>query len=378
MPNPMTTPPKASPDPALREFAWIARYFRPLAAGFAGSFNLSDDAAVLAVPPGFDQVVTADAVVAGSHFFADDAPDAIAKKALRCNLSDLAAKGARPWLYNLCLALPKNVTEDWLAQFCQGLAADQAEFAISLLGGDTVAVPHQANGTASGTPGCVPGYVPGPLMVAITAIGLVRPGTMIRRNGAKPGDEIWVTGTIGDAALGLDLILNRYPGINLADGDDKFLRDRYALPQPRLGFAAHCAEYAEKSGKPLFHAGLDISDGLVADLTHMAEESGVDIEIMAASVPISPAARSVLSLATVPLGRWLNGGDDYELALAAAPENHHLLMRLGREAELPLTRIGCAKSPRQGTAPKCRVLDHNGQEMGGQEGAWAESGFRHF
>ena len=349
-----------------QEFTWINRYFRPLAAGFAGSFKLGDDAALLSVPPGYEQIVTADALVAGVHFFADDPPDLIAKKSLRTNLSDLAAKGARPWLYNLCLALPKNISEHWLAQFAQGLGEDQAKFKIDLLGGDTVSVANQIGGQA------------GPLMIAITAFGLVPEGRMIRRNGAKNGDEIWVSGTIGDAALGLDVILREKNGGNgdnfdLSPDEISYLRDRYLLPQPRVALAQFL-----NTPHPLIHAGLDISDGLLADFGHMAQESGVDIVIHSEKIPLSQAAQSALASGKIDVMRLITGGDDYELALAASPAHHQILTNIDANqfpdgGEVNLTCIGRVTSPRDASAPQCRLMAPDGGEI-----SVPHKGFQHF
>ena len=353
-----------------REFSWIERYFRPLAAGFAGSFNLGDDAALLSVPTGYEQIVTADALVAGIHFFADDPPHLIAKKSLRTNLSDLAAKGARPWLYNLCLALPKNTTEDWLARFCQGLAIDQAEYNIHLLGGDTVSTPNQMGGQS------------GILMIAITAFGLVPAGGMIRRNAAKIGDEIWVSGTIGDAALGLDVIVCKKNGGNanlfdLSPTEIAYLCDRYYLPQPRVALAQFI-QNATPTAPPLIHAGLDISDGLWADFGHMARESGVDIVLHSDQIPLSSAAQSALSTGKTDLLRLITGGDDYELALAASPSNHAILAALGaslspERMNIKLTCIGRATPPHDPSAPQCRLIAPDGREI-----SVIQRGYQHF
>ncbi|MCX8505987.1 MAG: thiamine-phosphate kinase [Alphaproteobacteria bacterium] len=350
-----------------REFSWIDRYFRPLAAGFAGSFNLGDDAALLSVPKGYEQIVTADALVAGIHFFADDPPGLIAKKALRTNLSDLAAKGARPWLYNLCLALPKNTTEPWLVQFSQGLAEDQAAFKIHLLGGDTVSSPNQMNGQS------------GALMIAITAFGLVRTGGMIRRKGAKYGDEIWVSGTIGDAALGLEVILQEKNGAHanpfaLASEHQRFLRNRYLLPEPRVALAQFMTEVSLLATQPLIHAGLDVSDGLLADFGHMARESGGDILININQIPLSQAAQSALASGKTDMARLITGGDDYELALAASAANHPILANLAAaHSDVKLTCIGRVTPPRDPTAPQCRLIAPDGCEI-----SVAHSGFQHF
>ena len=210
------------------EFTRIARFFAPLAAGFPGAFNLTDDAAAFGLAAGEQAVVTTDAVVAGVHFIGDEPPGLIARKALRVNLSDLAAKGARPLGYTLAAVLPAAIDDAWLEAFAAGLAADQAEFGISLIGGDSV-----------GTPG--------PLTLSITALGALR-GAMVRRAGAQPGDRICVSGTIGDAALGLAVLRGRLPALDAAAREA--LVDRYRLPRPRL-------ELGQAIG-PLASAGLDV------------------------------------------------------------------------------------------------------------------------
>ena len=164
------------------EFALIARHFRPLAG--PGALDLQDDAAVLAPPPGRELVLTADAMVAGVHFLPDDPPDLVGRKLLRVNLSDLAAKGAVPLGYLMTVSTPRTTPDAWFAGFAAGLAQDQREYGVTLLGGDTTSTP-------------------GPISLSLTAIGHVAPGQAVHRAGAAPGDGIWVTGTIGDGALGL-------------------------------------------------------------------------------------------------------------------------------------------------------------------------------
>jgi thiamine-monophosphate kinase len=170
-------------NPASGEDRLIARYFAPLAT-HPGAFRLVDDAAAVAPPPGCDLVLKADAIVGGIHFFDDDPADAVAQKALRVNLSDLAAKGAKPLGFLLSIALPKGIPETWLAAFSEGLKRDMEQFNCPLFGGDTV-------------------RSPGGVMISVTVIGSVPTGTMVKRGGAKVGDRVVVTGTIGDAALGL-------------------------------------------------------------------------------------------------------------------------------------------------------------------------------
>ena len=272
----------------------IGRFFRPIAKS-AGALGLADDAALISPPPGHDLVLTVDAVVANVHFFSDDAADLIAKKALRVNLSDLAAKGATPLGALLSFSLPNNVNDEWLEAFARGLGDDCDEFKCQLLGGDT---------TGSG----------GALTISITAIGSVPSGTMVRRQGAKAGDAIVVTGTIGDGALGLKL--RREPdAAAFAKLDAKaktYLRERYLLPRPRLALADALRENAS--------AAMDVSDGLAGDLAKLAAASGVGASIEAVRVPLSPAARAVIAADGRLIETVLTGGDDYEI-VATMPEN---------------------------------------------------------
>ncbi|GBQ44817.1 thiamine-phosphate kinase [Komagataeibacter sucrofermentans] len=282
------------------EFGFIARVFRPLAGN--GALDLRDDAAVFTPPAGQQLVVAADAMVEGVHFLPDDPSHTIGRKLLRCNLSDLAAMDATPLGYLLTVSMPPARDEAWFAGFAAGLAQDQQQFAITLLGGDTTA-------TA------------GPLVLSLTILGHVAPGMALRRNTARVGDGIWVTGTIGDGAMGL---LARQGQVPDPDG---FLASRYQLPRPRLGL--------ELGG--IASAGMDVSDGLVQDLGHMARESGVGAIIETARVPLSPAVRA---LGPTWLPRCLTGGDDYELLLAVPPaQEARLLAHTGRVG-VAMTRIG--------------------------------------
>lgn len=277
------------------EFGLIARHFRPLAGPSA--LDLLDDAAVFAPPPGQELVVAADAMVEGVHFLPDDPADLVGRKLLRVNLSDLAAMGAAPLGYLMTVSAPRRCDDAWFARFAAGLRQDQEAFGITLLGGDTTSTP-------------------GPLTLSATVIGHVAPGRALRRNGARPGDGVWVTGTVGDGALGLRALRGE-----LHD-QAGFLADRYRLPQPRLGLPLH----------GLASAAMDVSDGLVQDLGHLCRAAGIGAVLDAAAVPLSPAAR-----AAGPdwLATCLTGGDDYELLLAV-PAQHEADMR--RAA--PVTRIG--------------------------------------
>ncbi|MBT6116736.1 MAG: thiamine-phosphate kinase, partial [Rhodospirillaceae bacterium] len=290
-----------------------------------------DDAALLAPASGCAIVATADAMVAGVHFLPEDPPDLIARKLLRVNLSDLAAMGARPRAYLLTLALPKEIDDDWLAAFAGGLAADQAEFGIHLAGGDTVSTP-------------------GPLTLSLTALGEAKDGAVLRRSGAEAGDTVYVTGTIGDAALGLDSLQGRLGG--MGPRQTEVLTGRYRLPRPRTACGPRLLGLA--------HAALDVSDGLVADLGHLCKASGVAAVIEAARVPISEAAGEALAADPDLLPRVLTGGDDYELAFAAPPEAEEAIRALGVELELPVAAIGRCEAG-QGV----RVVDRDGAALDG-------------
>ena len=295
----------------------IARHFAPLA-GPAG-LGLRDDAALVPIPEGHDLVATKDALVAGVHFFANDPPERIARKALRVNLSDLAAKGAAPLGYLLALALPAGTTDEDLAGFAAGLRADGEAFGLPLLGGDTV-------------------RTPGPLMLSVTALGTVPRGRMVRRTGVRAGDEIWVTGTIGDAALGLQLRLAPdRPGFRALDEVGRaHLLDRYLLPRPRNALAPALLDLAS--------GGMDVSDGLVGDLRKMLRVSGVTAEIDVDAVPLSPAARAAIAAEPALLETALGGGDDYELLVALPPESAAAFVARATAGGVNVTRLGAARA----------------------------------
>ncbi len=294
----------------LDEFDLIDTYFAPLAAGAPGAFGLTDDAALFKLAAGENVVVTTDCVVAGVHFLADDPPGDIARKALRVNLSDLAAMGARPCAYTLAAVLPTDTTPEWLAGFAAGLRADQAEFGVHLLGGDTVAGP-------------------GPLTLAVTALGAAKEGRILRRSGAEPGQTIYVTGTIGDAALGLRLLRG---DTSLADPSQRAdLIERYRRPRPR------CALGQALPG--LASAAIDVSDGLLADLGRLCAASGLAGEIELARVPISAPVRALTDDQSFLLN-LLASGDDYELVFTVPPSAVPRVEELARAHLVPATPIG--------------------------------------
>jgi len=307
----------------MNEFEIIGRYFAPLAG--EGAFGLKDDAAVMPQRAGHDLIVTTDTISEGTDFFAFDPAGTVAQKALRVNLSDLAAKGAAPAGYLLNLSLPHSVHEEWLAAFAAGLAADQTEFGISLLGGDT-------------------GATEGPLAIAITAFGFVPTGKMIRRNGARVGDAVYVTGTIGDSGGGLAIFKRETH--NLPDADRDYLTARYRVPQPPEAFGAGLHEIA--------HASVDVSDGLIADLGHIAAASAVRIVVEGETVPLSAPLKGLWGDKT--LLRAVTAGDDYQIAFTAPPG------LIG-----PFTRIG------QVVAGEGVSLTLSGQEI-----AIPKPGYRHF
>jgi len=309
------------------EFDLIGRHFRPLAG--PGSLELRDDAALLIPPPGRELVITADAMVAGVHFLPDDPPDLVGRKLLRVNLSDLAAKGAVPFRYVLTVSAPRSTSDSWFAGFAAGLAADQAAFGITLLGGDTTSTP-------------------GPICLSLTAIGHVAPGTAVHRFGAHAGDGIWVTGTIGDGALGLAVATGK-----LADPTG-YLLGRYRLPQPRVGLAI----------AGIASAGMDVSDGLVQDLGHICRASELAATIEAARVPLSDPARAAGPdwLATA-----LTGGDDYELLLAVPPDREPALQAAAQAAGMAVTRIGSFHPD----GPRVIVLGPAGEPLAFERGGWS-------
>jgi thiamine-monophosphate kinase len=291
------------------EDSLIARYFRPLATD-PGAFDLTDDAAILKSSAD-ELVVTTDAIVEGVHFLSNDPPDTIARKALRVNLSDLAAKGAAPVGFVLTLAL-RVAGDAWLAPFAHALGEDATKFGCSLLGGDTVSTP-------------------GPLMISITAFGRVPPGRMVRRNGAKAGDRVVVSGTIGDAALGLELLKG---GAAAALGGDEreMLIGRYRVPQPRVALAQAVRDYAS--------AAMDVSDGLAGDLAKLCAASEVSAAIDAQSIPLSGPARTLLSSGALGIESIVSGGDDYEI-LCTIPENRfEAFAQAASLARVPVTSIG--------------------------------------
>ena len=287
------------------EFELIARYFAPLAKGFKGARGLRSDNAFLASDPRHDLVVKTDTAVAGVHFLADEKPGIVAAKALRVCLSDLAAGGAKPFTYQLALSLGPQWTERWVAGFARGLAGDQRRYGLALSGGDTTSTP-------------------GPTTISITAFGRVPRNKGLGRDGARAGDELWVSGTIGDGALGLLAARGR-----LANA---FLERRYRLPQPRTTLGPRLLGIAR--------ATADVSDGLLADVGHIAATSRLAVQVERERVPLSVAARGVLAGKPQLWAAVLGGGDDYELVMAVPPRKRAALQVAAKAAGVKVTLIG--------------------------------------
>src|SRR5476649_965416 len=305
-------------DDTSAEDRLIARHFKPIAT-HPGALGLSDDAAFITPPPGCDLVLKTDSIVGGVHFFPDDAAHTVASKALRVNLSDLAAKGAKPLGFLLSLALPKEIGDDWLADFAQGLRGDAVLFACPLFGGDT-------------------DRTPGPTTISIAMFGSVPEGTMVRRAGAKAGDRVFVSGTIGDAALGLALRKKTDMGApwTLSEEQRQHLMSRYLLPQPRNALAEAVRSHAS--------AAMDVSDGLAGDFAKLCRASNVAAQIEVARVPLSDAAKAVLAAEPALLESAITGGDDFEIVCTVPAGKAASFRAAAQAAKVAVTEIGEIKA----------------------------------
>lgn len=293
----------------------IQKAFAPLASSFAGALGLMDDCAFLSPPDGADLVLTADAVAAGVHFFPDDDPSDIAWKALAVNVSDLIAKGARPLVYLSVLSFPERPEQAWLDGFTRGLAEAQSAFGLQLAGGDT-------------------DRRPGPLSVSVTAIGAGPRGRMVRRATGRAGDVLFVSGTVGDSALGLLLRQDqaRRDAMGLDEAGASFLLGRYLRPQPPLSLAPLLPDYAT--------AAMDVSDGLAKDCGRLAHASGVGAEIEIARLPLSNAARIAVSRMPALLETVLAGGDDYQVLGAVEANRANDFVAEAAHCGVTVTPIG--------------------------------------
>ncbi len=318
----------------------IANVFAPLAT-HPGALGLSDDCAVITPPAGCDLVLTTDTIIGGVHFFTDDAAQAVASKALRVNLSDLAAKGAAPLGYLLSLALPQDLGQEWLVEFAEGLRGDAQHYGCPLLGGDT-------------------DRIPGPITIAVTMFGSVPTGTMVRRAGGKPGDRVFVSGTIGDAALGLALRNDPARDWPLTAAQAQHLTDRYLLPQPRNALAEAVRTHAS--------AAMDVSDGLVGDLTKLCRVSQVAANIEVERIPLSEAARALTAAEPGLREPALTGGDDYEIVCTVPPDKAEDFNGAAKAAGVTVSEIGAIAE-----GEGARFIDPAGEPL-----AFRHASFSHF
>ena len=320
----------------MREHARIAKFFAPLSAGEPGSFYLIDDAAQITPPEGKSLIITTDSVIAGIHLPHDASTSELAVKLMRRNLSDLAAMGAVPWRYLLNIHTPRTTEDDWFAALANALQREQECYALSLIGGDTTAGD-------------------GPVHLTLTLLGLGN-DTPLLRSGARAGDVVYVSGTIGDAALGLRLIQNQ---LKVSAEDEMFLHGRYYAPEPRLALGAALCGVAS--------AAIDVSDGLVSDASKLARASNIGMTLHASSIPLSPAARRALGAHTELWEHILNGGDDYELLFTAPVSAATAIEKIVANIGLELTPIGTVTA-----AQDVRVLDESGRQL-----TLNSSGFSH-
>ncbi len=293
----------------------IRRFLAPLAAENPGALGLLDDCALLKAPIGQELVLTTDAVAAGVHFFPDDAPEDIAWKALAVNVSDLAGKGANPIAYQMALSFPQSPEEDWLTKFADGLRSAQQRFGLTLAGGDT-------------------DRRPGPITITITAIGSVAAGTMVRRTTARAGDRILISGTLGDAAFGLQLRRDSSlaKSWELSTGEQEYLLGRYLRPEPRLALREALICHAS--------AAMDISDGLAKDLGRMCRASSCGAQVNSSLLPLSLAANKVLSGSAGRMTAIVAGGDDYEILAAVSPDRVERFRQLAAVRGVSITDVG--------------------------------------
>ncbi|WOF74030.1 thiamine-phosphate kinase [Parvibaculaceae bacterium PLY_AMNH_Bact1] len=320
------------------EFSLIEHLFEPLA-GPEG-LGLQDDAAVFNPRTGYDLVLTKDAIAEGRHYLPGDPADTVAKKLLRVNLSDLAAKGATPRGYLLSCAWSGYGSLDWMQAFAAGLKADQAEFGIRLWGGDTI-------------------KVEGPSVFSLTAIGEVPSGQMVTRAGAAVGDDLWITGTVGDAALGLLVAQGQCEDV-VGEKDRDYLINRYRIPQPPVAFGSELCGIAS--------GALDVSDGLLGDLEHLCAVSHVGARIDRSAIPLSEAFSKCLASTEDNWRLAFGGGDDYQILFAAPRAQRTAIQNKARQAEVQVTRIGHLASEQAVV-----VLDEAGQAVD-----VAHAGFTHF
>lgn len=317
----------------MNEFEMIQKYFLPLTMGRREAGQLSDDAAVIGVPDGYDLVVSSDTLNGGTHFLKKEAPANIAHKVLRVNLSDMAAMGAKPHSYQLNLAFSNMPDEDWVREFSAALLEDNEEFGVFCSGGDTT-------------------VAEGPLLISMTITGLVPKGKAVRRSTAQEGDLVVLSGPIGRAAVGVKVLLDTLTIENPAS----FLEACHK-PQPRTPISEEICQYAR--------AAVDVSDGLIADLGHVCKASGVAAKLNLADIPLHKDTRALLDAQVVTAESLLTGGDDYEICMAVAPENFEAFAAAAKEKGVELAVIG-AFTKGKGV----EVVDERGEAMNFKRAGW--------
>ena len=294
----------------MEEFRIIEHFFSPLSVAEKGAFNLMDDGAVISLNNSMQLVATTDCLIAEKHFFKSDPPNLIARKCLAVNLSDLAAMGANPKYFLLSAAWPTEIAEDWLLQFSEGLKTAQSDWGVSLIGGDTVAT-H------------------GPLTINITALGEVSKNRYLTRGGAAVGDDLYVTGSIGDATLGLKIAQAK---LQVKKEFCLYFKNRLQAPEPRHEIGSMLAGLAT--------AAIDISDSLIQDLRHIVNASNVSVELMLDNIPFSKPGKALLAEGTISHDTLLMGGDDYELLFTAPTSAANKISSISKMHSVPITRIG--------------------------------------
>lgn len=334
--------------PPLGEFDLIQRFFKTGADSMSKNHSqtvtlgIGDDCALIELGAGEELAITSDMLVEGRHFFTNADPELLGCKALAVNLSDLAAMGAKPLGFTLSIALPQ-IHSDWLEAFSRGLFATAKEHSCALIGGDTTS---------------------GPLTISITAFGSIPTGKAIRRSGASPDDDIWVSGTLGDARLTLAALRHE---IDLPPNDLKQIEDRMHQPTPRVELGLHLREIAS--------ASLDVSDGLLGDLKHILEQSQVSAEIYLNDLPKSATLQKQNTEIQNQFAAC--GGDDYEICFTAPKSQRDGIYQLSKTLELPLTLIGKVIAKENLTA-NVRIIDAGGNLLGDKETASLMKSFDHF
>lgn len=329
----------------IGEFDLIAKYFAPLATDCAGALSLLDDGAVLDIPDDESIVVTTDCLVEGVHFLPTISPGHVATRALGVNLSDLAAMGAAPrWIF-LSLQLSQKQDEQWVSDFSHSLGKMMGSFGVFLAGGDTVSTP-------------------GPLAITITAIGSIKKGTALKRSGANVGDEVWVSGTIGDADIGLELLKKNKTDIKSNDIESiNFLINRHLCPEPRVELGKILNQ------NNLATACIDISDGMLADLGHICSASNVSAIINIDNIPLSDAAKKLFAYDISNVRKKsIGGGDDYELLFCVKPENSGKISSLNNI--IPVCKIGTICKASNDKHSPVRVLAHDGKDVSIEHRGW--------